>query len=82
MSRKRHKVDIETTSAREYGDERSYVTIFGKEYVFGVDMEMRRRQVFEILRRPVLRVLQARELGRDGNGPHCPARARRQRQPG
>lgn len=48
MSRKRHKVDRDETAAREYKDARSYVTLFGSEFLFGADMSERRRQVFEI----------------------------------
>lgn len=46
MSRKRHHVDVDASIAAHFEDERSYITLDGKEYRFGADKTARRRQIF------------------------------------
>lgn len=47
MSRKPHKVDPVATHAAAFMDKRSYITLDGKEFLFGEDMKARRLDVFE-----------------------------------
>ncbi len=47
MTRSAHKVDPDLTRARGFSDRRSYVTLDGKEFLFGVDVGHRRNEVYE-----------------------------------
>ena len=46
VSRKPHKVDVELTASRGYKNSRSYVTVFGAEYLFGEDKTARRWEIY------------------------------------
>jgi len=46
MSRKRHKVDEASTAEAGFLDNRSYITLTGKEYYFGDDWKRTRAYVF------------------------------------
>ena len=47
MSRKVHKLDHALTASMGYADKRSYRTIHGKEFLFGMDKSDRRAEIYQ-----------------------------------